>query len=448
MSNIALCHFRTGETDGVSLEMDKWKKSLEKQGHKVYFISGKKNGRDSLVIEELFYKQPSNDKFVRNAYERLTDYISEKEFKDDMLEYANIIEERLISLIEEYKLDVLVPNNIWSLGWGLPASIGFADAVKKTGVKCVTHHHDFYWEREKYDNPTCEFIKEWLEEYFPPRMDNISHVVINKIAQNELKERKGLNSTIVPNVFDFSEEVWKLDEYNKDLRKRIGLKESDIVFLQATRIAKRKGIELALDVLGELVKEKYLDVLRNHKLYDGRTFTKDNRIVFIFAGMDESEAGYLDILKKKAKNLSVEIIFINELIEAEREESDEMKKYSLWDAYVLADIVTYPSLLEGWGNQFLEAVFAKKPVIVYEYPVYGTDIKEKGFEIISLGNSFDFCENNLAAVRKKTIEKAAEQCIRQLTNTRLREVQAELNFDLAKKHYSYESLGEILSKLF
>ncbi|MGV8145454.1 MAG: glycosyltransferase [Alkaliphilus sp.] len=447
MSNIALCHFRTGETDGVSLEMDKWKKSLEKQGHKVYFISGKRNGVDSLVIEELFYKQPSNDKFVRNAYEKFTDYKTEIEFKNDMLEYAKIIEERLISLIDEYKLDILVPNNIWSLGWGLSAGVGFVDAVKKTGIKCVTHHHDFYWEREKYDNPTCEFIGEWLEEYFPPKMDNISHVVINKIAQKELKDRKGLESTVVPNVFDFAEEVWKLDDYNKDLRERIGLKESDIVFLQATRIAKRKGIELALDVLGELGKKKYLDVLRNHKLYDGRTFTVDNKIVFIFAGMDESEEGYLDILKKKAKSLNVEIMFINELIKAEREESNGTKKYSLWDAYVLADIVTYPSLLEGWGNQFLEAVFAKKPVLVYEYPVYGTDIKEKGFEIISLGDKSDFCEKKLANVHQKIVEKAAEQCIIQLTNNRLREVQAELNFDLGKKYYSYESLGEILSKL-
>ncbi len=30
--NIALTHFRVGETDGVSLEMDKWKIVLEKWG--------------------------------------------------------------------------------------------------------------------------------------------------------------------------------------------------------------------------------------------------------------------------------------------------------------------------------------------------------------------------------------------------------------------------------
>ena len=34
--NIAMIHYRVGETDGVSLEMDKWKKVLEKNGHRVY----------------------------------------------------------------------------------------------------------------------------------------------------------------------------------------------------------------------------------------------------------------------------------------------------------------------------------------------------------------------------------------------------------------------------
>ena len=35
MSRIALCHFRVGETDGVSLEMGKWRQVLERLGHEV-----------------------------------------------------------------------------------------------------------------------------------------------------------------------------------------------------------------------------------------------------------------------------------------------------------------------------------------------------------------------------------------------------------------------------
>lgn len=38
--NILLAHFRVGETDGVSLEMDKWKWALESLGHKVFYLPG------------------------------------------------------------------------------------------------------------------------------------------------------------------------------------------------------------------------------------------------------------------------------------------------------------------------------------------------------------------------------------------------------------------------
>lgn len=53
--NIALIHYRVGETDGVSLEMDKWKKVLEKQGHNVMYIAGSQGTSKAIIIPELFY---------------------------------------------------------------------------------------------------------------------------------------------------------------------------------------------------------------------------------------------------------------------------------------------------------------------------------------------------------------------------------------------------------
>jgi hypothetical protein len=47
---IALCHFRVGETDGVSLEMDKWKKALEQNGHEVFYIAGSSGNCEAEII--------------------------------------------------------------------------------------------------------------------------------------------------------------------------------------------------------------------------------------------------------------------------------------------------------------------------------------------------------------------------------------------------------------
>ena len=47
-------------------------------------------------------------------------------------------------------------------------------------------------------------------------------------------------------------------------------------------------------------------------------------------------------------------------------------------------MVTYPSLYEGFGNAFLEAVYFHKPILVNRYSVYIVDIEPKGFEVVAM----------------------------------------------------------------
>ena len=60
---IALLHFRVGETDGVSLEMDKWKIALQKMGHEVVYIAGSKGTTETktFIVEEIHYKNDRNE---------------------------------------------------------------------------------------------------------------------------------------------------------------------------------------------------------------------------------------------------------------------------------------------------------------------------------------------------------------------------------------------------
>ncbi len=60
------------------------------------------------------------------------------------------------------------------------------------------------------------------------------------------------------------------------------------------------------------------------------------------------------------------------------------KIYSLHDAYAMADLVTYPSLLEGFGNALLETFYFQKPVVVNNYDVYAADIGPLGFDVVLL----------------------------------------------------------------
>lgn len=57
---------------------------------------------------------------------------------------------------------------------------------------------------------------------------------------------------------------------------------------------------------------------------------------------------------------------------------DGRKVYTLGDVYPQADLVTYPSTIEGFGNAFLEAVYYRRPLVVNNYSIYEVDIKPEG----------------------------------------------------------------------
>ncbi len=148
--------------------------------------------------------------------------------------------------------------------------------------------------------------------------------------------------------------------------------------------------------------------------------------------------------------MGVNTLFVSDIINEKRGTTKTGKKiYTLEDIYPHADLVTYPSLWEGWGNQFLEAVKAKLPLLLFEYPVYIKDIKDKGFQVISLGNQIrDYDEDGLARVESLKIEEAADQAIILLTDAEQREQVVEHNFEVGLQHYSMEALKGYLEPLF
>jgi glycosyltransferase involved in cell wall biosynthesis len=432
---IALVHYRVGETDGVSLEMDKWVHVLKKQGHQLLYVAGSEGTTKAHIIDSLHYQSAENNKIVYNAYNKLKDFKDGKSLAAQIYKMADEIAESFIRLFDQQQLDIIVPNNIFSLGWNLPVAIGLAMAIEKKGIACICHHHDFFWEREKYSNPTCKEISEMLIKYFPPHNLNIKHVVINKIAQKELKLRRGLDSVVIPNVFDFDRQAFKLDAYNSDLKAQTNIPEDAFVVLQATRITYRKGIELAIEFVAGLNKKLKTKPIRNK-----------NYAILLIAGNNEEDS-YYNKLIAYAKKLNVVWHDIHPYVSHGRYETENRKYYSLWDVYPHADFITYPSLLEGWGNQLIEAVFAKKPVVLYHYPVYKTDIAHLGFKHISFGdNSFEK-EDGLKTIPTETMQSAVEDAFAILSNHETEKQWVEKNFEIGADSLSYNALADYLNDL-
>lgn len=440
---IALCHFRVGETDGVSLEMDKWKKALEQNGHEVIFIAGSDERGEAIIIPQLHYQNPLNNSILEQSYKKPKKPWSEEELKNQIFNLAKQIQDSLLEIIQEQKIEVIIPNNILSLGWGLSAGIAFTNAIIHSKVKAVCHHHDFYWERDLYGHPNFDCVNDLLEEFFPPVHPKISHVCINHLAKEQLQKRYQINASVVPNVFDFDHELMKVDHYNKDMRSKFEIQDQDIVILQATRVVERKAIEIAIDYVAAL--NQMREQLINKKSYKGQLFEKDSQFYLVFAGQSESSE-YSKKLYDYAQIKGVNIKDISSSIEQERSENSLDQKYSLWDVYTMADLVTYPSILEGWGNQFLEAIVAKLPVAVYEYPVYLSDIEKYHFNVISFGHQHQ-SHNHWVSVDDQRIIDAAEKSLEYLLNTDFRKDQLEQNYQIAKGDLSIDGLQNMLSEI-
>lgn len=124
------------------------------------------------------------------------------------------------------------------------------------------------------------------------------------------------------------------------------------------------------------------------------------------------------------------------------------KIYSLWDAYVHADFVTYPSWWEGWGNQFIEAVFARLPVVLYEYPVFKTDLASAGFDVVSLGDTLGPpAADGLTTLPPGRLEAAADEVITLLQDSTRRTQMTEHNWNVAREHFSYEVLAGLVTRI-
>ena len=448
--NIAFIHYIANFTDGVSLEMNKWRRVLEEMGHRTHYIAGKFDHHPETVIEEMYHHRPDARLLNHNTFKALSDYPDETVYRSELYRLAEAIEQKLRAYLDAQPIDLLIPQNVLSVAMNPAVAIALARVMRSYRLRTLAHHHDFYFERPEGFALTNASAVELSEKYLPPRHPFTRHVVINSLAQRELFERKGINATIVPNVFDFEAPDWKVDDYNRDLRARIGLKPNDVLVLQATRIVSRKGIELAVDFVHALNHPKRRRRLQQRGLYNGRAFTAESRIALVLAGysLDDVTGRYKALLAYKAQQLNVEAIFIEEIVNNSRKFANGEKIYSLWDTYTAADFITYPSLWEGWGNQLLEALRAKVPIMLFEYPVYQADIKNKGLRVVSLGDQLSgHDEHGLVTVRPEVIERAADQSIDLLTNARLRKETVEHNFRVARKHYSLDALYIYLEQL-
>jgi len=409
--NIGFVSTRFSGTDGVSLESAKWAQILWDYQHVSYWYAGKLD-RDPdvsmLVPEAYFYDR---DNVWINEYAFGTRRRS-SELTRRITGVADHLKGTLYDFVENFAIDILVVENALCMPMHIPLGVALTHFIAETEIPTVAHHHDFYWERPRF---SVNAVSDFLTMAFPPTLPSIQHVTINSFAQQDLSWRKGASSILVPNVLDF-ERPPSEENTDSDFREKIGLEKDDVLLLQPTRVVPRKGIEHSIALVSQL---------KNTKC----------KLVVSHESGDEGQE-YRDALTELAEQSGVDLRFVHAQIEPSSVAQAAVKgpeANHLADAYAAADLITYPSLYEGFGNALLEAFYYRKPVLVNRYAIFVSDIEPKGFKVITM-NGF-------------LTRSVLEQVRRVIGDEEYREEMVDYNYELGKAFFSYSVLRRKLRSL-
>ncbi len=396
--------------DGVSLETAKWAHVLKQKGCSVYYLAGEcdRDESVSLVNPLIHFNNVQIIKLQDSLFIKGERTIEISRHVDKL---KNIIKDELYIFLSKFSIEVLVVENALAIPMNIPLGLAIAEFIFETDIPVIAHHHDFYWERDRFLGSSAN---DYLNTAFPPVHHTIRHVVINSQAGKELGLHTGANWRLIPNVIDFKDLPTGIDEYNGDFRDSIGIKKSQLLVLHPTRIVSRKAIETSIEIV--------------HRLKD-----YDPVLVITHKAGDEGDS-YLKRIEQYATLLNVSLKIVSDRIDNTRKiDKHGNKIYSFLDSYYHADLVSYPSIYEGYGNAFVEAVYAKKPIIINRYRIYNLDIEPKKFNVISFDH---YITDDTIKEIKVLLEDKDKQSLL-----------AEQNYMLGWRYLSYEMLEEKLEQI-
>ncbi len=408
--NIGFVGTRFAGTDGVSLEAAKWAQLLWDHRHVSHWYGGKLDTDPgiSMDVPHAYFAHPDIEWINQRVFRVST---RSPEVTRRIYAIADYLKGTLYDFTQGFGIEILIVENALTIPMNVALGVAIATFIAETGFPTIAHHHDFYWERDRF---SVNAIGDVLRMAFPCTLPTIQHVTINSEAQRALSHRRGVSSILVPNVLDFEQPPPDEDEYSADFRESLGLEPDDVLFLQPTRVVPRKGIEHSIDLIRALDNPRY-------------------KLIVSHESGDEGD-DYLRALQEMAESRGVDVRFIAHRIdEVRRQDAAGQKKYTLADAYVHADFITYPSTYEGFGNALIEAFYYRKPVLVNRYSNFVTDIEPKGFQVITMNG---YLTKDVVRDVRRVVEDADH-----------RQEMVEHNYELGKRFFSYSVLRRKLRAL-
>lgn len=363
MSKVGIVHYTAPPKNvaGVEVVIDYHARFLTKHGYNVRIIFGKGGGLEYNNLEEVMIPLLSPDD--SRVQEVQKEILKKKRETQAFRKLKEDIKKELKQAFSS--INCCIVHNIPSMPFNFAATAAINELTEEAKTRFIFWLHDTILVREEWQEFTGKFPVTLLH-YKNKRITFVTPTYYRAKQFASLKPDYSIpKMIIIPNGVSV-EEYLKIDEITKQLMKRLGLSFNDYIIVTPVRILPRKNIELALNVIYELV----------HITGEKR---KIRLLITGPPGTDPASLAYEDKLKEIIKTRRIEdnVIFCHNLISFKRHFfNNRIVKWSVADVYNIADLIFIPSKEEGFGLPVIEAGAARKPVFCSRIPPFQELIRE------------------------------------------------------------------------
>ena len=264
-------------------------------------------------------------------------------------------------------------------------------------------------------------IRRWFKNIFTSA--DYIQAISNYLADWAKKMGAVCPIEVVPNGVNIKK--FSIDDFRltiDDFKRKLGIGEDEKVVITVSRLVKKNGVEDLIEAISQLSPPRRDPVHYKHNKVAGQITNYKLPVKLLICG-DGEERQKLEVRSKKL-GIENKVKFMGFIAPA------ELPKY-----YAIADVFCRPSLSEGLGNVFLEAMAAGVPVIAT--PVGGIP------DFLKNGETGLFCHvRNPESIAEKIKwildEKNKEEVARVVANAR----------EMVGRKYDWEIIAEKMEKIF